>query len=218
VLRGALVLSIACAAFVFGVLETDDGLAAVFATALLGFVVAACVGPFTFARQAGERGLAPLRRGLTRGALLGGVAAILCGVQAALLDGPLAVAIAAGFVCGLYAFASGALSDMLRDGPARVAVAALGLTLLATLFFWDDFQLHDAADRKASAHLAFSLNAAAAASASLQFDWLHEKVLYTDNQTAESLVMVPLPGLGAFAGKLGILAAACVGLGYWRKA
>ena len=106
----------------------------------------------------------------------------------------------------------------MRDGAARVVVAALALTLLATLFFWDDFALFDAADRKESAHLAFHLNAAAAASMTLDFDWLHAKVLYKDNQTAESLVMVPLEGIGTFSVKLALIAAACVGLGLWRKA
>ena len=78
--------------------------------------------------------------------------------------------------------------------------------MLATLHFWDDLGLLTVGDRKASADTAFHLNAAAAVSVTLHFDWLHKKALYRDNQTAESMFGLKLNGIGPFSVRLLLLA------------
>ena len=141
-----------------------------------------------------------------------------CGATALLRDGPAGAAAACGLLGGLLAFAAGAVAWMLGGGPARVAVAAAALVSLATLFFWDDAFLRRAEDRRASATLAWRLNAATAASATVGYDWIHAPEVYRGSETAESLgVGVPLDGAGSFALRLAPWAAAAALAGLWRK-
>ena len=203
--------------FVLGALDGARGPGASFAGCLIGLVVAAVVGPFLFDREAGERGFAPARRAAQRSALLAASAALICGLAALLRDGPLGAALVCGLFCGWFAFSLAALADLAGGDLWRPAFALLGLALLATLFYWDDAFLLRADDRKASAALAFALNPAAAVSVTLDFDWIHAKALYTNNQTAESMVNVPRSGIGRYALLLAAVTVPCVGLGGWRR-
>lgn len=195
-------------AFVLLALAPPDGPAAPFAAASLVLVAAACAGPFCFG--------APAAAAWRCGAL-GACGALACGAAAAARGGPLGAALPCGLFAGLFAFALGAAADGLGGGPLRVAASAAGLALLTTLFWWDEAFLLGAADRKGSAALAFRLNPAAAASVTLGFDWLHAKALYTGNETAESMLGVPLPGIGAYALRLAAVAAAGALAGWWRR-
>jgi hypothetical protein len=203
-------------AFVLRVLDAD-GTEAAFAACLLGLVAAAAAGPFTFTLRPGDRRWTPAARGALICAGLGAAAALVCGAAAVLRGGPVVPAAGVGLFCGLYALACGAVAHLLGGGVMRVAVGGVGLALLATLFFWDELFLLGAEERKASAALAFSLNPAAAASVTLGFDWIHAPVVYTQNETAESLVGVELAGVGRFSLGLGGLAAAALVAGVWRR-
>jgi len=198
----------AAAAFLFGALEPYDATEAAFAAALLGLAAAACAGPFLFS-DGDSRGLRRIARAGLRALLLGAAVVLVAGV----FSGRWGAALGCGLFCALFAYALAALADLMRGRVAAVLVGAAGLTLLFTLHLWDDLFLFGAADRAKSAHLAFSLNPAAAASRSLGFDWVHAKALYADNQTAESTFGVPLPGLVAYSAKLALVAAAATGLG-----
>jgi hypothetical protein len=188
------VLAAGTLAFV-AALGPSDG--RVFAAALLMLVHAAACGPFVFS-SAPE---APRWSALREGALAG-LAFALSGALLCFGLGRTAAAAAAGALAGPYAFALGAVAYALGGGVARAVVAAFGLALLATLFYWDDLFLFHAIDRKGSAALAFGINPAAAASVTLGYDWIHSSILYRNNQTAESLVAVPLGGVGAMTLKL----------------
>lgn len=202
----AALAALACA-FAFGALEGPGNRA--FAAALLMLVGAATCGPFLFAAAPGAPRHAPLRQGALAGAAFAVAGAVAC---AAFGGAPLA-----GALAGPYAFALGAVAYLLGGGLARAAVAATGLAFLATLFHWEALFLLRAEDRKASAALAFALNPAAAASVTLGFDWIHCDVLYRNNQTAESLVGVPLGGAGAMALKLLLIGGGAGGMGLLRR-
>jgi len=219
-LRETLLLPVVLAAgtFVFVAVALDgvgeakgDG---AFATAFLMLVAAAACGPFTFASAPGAPPWSPLRQGA-----LAGLAFALCGALAcgAIRPQEFAAGAAAGALAGPFAFALGAVAYAAGGGIARAAVAAVGLALLATLFYWDGLFLFHAADRKASAALAFGISPAAAASVTAGFDWVHSEVLYRNNQTAESLVAVPLEGAGAMAAKLLGIGGGAGALGLLRK-
>jgi hypothetical protein len=200
--------------FLDGVLTPGTGNEAAFAAALLCLLFAAAGGPFCFERRSADGRWSLASRGAVRCAAIGVAAATVCGILSVRHDGPTGVALVAGLFCGLYAYTLGAVGDLLR---MPLLFAALGAVLLATLHIWDDLFLLQAADRKGSAALAFRINAAAAASVTLDFDWIHAKGLYTDNQTAESLVGVPLAGLGGFSLKLLGIAAAATLAGAWTR-
>jgi hypothetical protein len=198
-------------AFVRLVLDAH-GAGAPFAVALLSLAGAAAFGPFTFAAPPGAPRWSPLRQGA-----LAGLSFALSGALACAAAGASAASAAAGALAGPFALALGAAAYAAGGGLARAAAAALGLALLSTLFWWDQAFLFHAADRKASAALAFQLNPAAAASVTLGFDWIHSETLYRNNQTAESLVAVPLPGAGAMAEKLLAIGALAGALGLRRR-
>jgi hypothetical protein len=195
-------------AFVLLALEPRDGVAAAFAASFLSFVVAACAGPCCF----GTPGAAAWRCGA-----IGACGAVACGAVALARGGPVGAALLCGLFSGLFAFALGAAADALGGGVLRVAATAAGLALLSTLLWWDGAFLLDAADRKASAALAFRLNPAAGASVTLGFDWLHAKALYTGNETAESMLGVPLPGIGSHSLKLAAVGGLGALAGWWRR-
>jgi len=199
--------------FLHGALAPADTASAAFAACFLALVFAACTGPFLFGRRPGEARLAPAVRGGLRAVAYAAGAALLVAVAGATPS----LALACGLYAGLFAFTLAALADLMRAGPFALVVAAAALASLATFFYWDDAFLLAATDRKATAALAFQLNPAAPVSLALGFDWIHAKVLYTGNETAESLVQVPVPGLGAVAGRLAVIAAAATGLGAWRR-
>jgi hypothetical protein len=208
-LKEAVLLPFVLAALAFAFASTLREQGQAFGAAFLILVGAAATGPFTFAAAPGAPRHHPLRQGA--------IAALAFAVAGALL---LALAhgnAAAGALAGPFALALGALAYALGGGLARAAAAVLGLALLTTLFFWDAHFLFHAADRKASAALAFALNPAAAASVTLGFDWIHADVLYRGNQTVESLVGVPLGGAGAMAWKLLLIGGGAGGLGLLRK-
>jgi len=204
-------------AFVLALGRDLDGIGASFAAGLLCLTVAGACGPWLVPRERGERGARPALRALARSLAFAGAAAAACAFVAWRRDGPVAAAAAVGAFSGLYAFVAAVLADLLRGGLTRVGVAAVAVALLLTLAWWDDPFLLAAHDRKASAALAFRLSAAAAASVTLDFDWIHAKALYTGNQTAESLVGVARAGIGPFAAKLAGLAGLCVLLGMPRR-
>ena len=196
--------------FALAALDHARGPGAPFAVCLIGLVVGAVAGPFLF----DEKGARPAA---IRATFLGVAAAVACGLVAALRDGPILASIACGLFCGLWAFALAAVADLLGGDLWRPLVALLGLALVATLFYWDDAFLLRASSRASSAALAFAINPAAAVSATLDFDWVHAKALYTDNQTAESMVNVARSGIGTYS--LGLIAVAipAAGLGAWRR-
>jgi hypothetical protein len=206
-LREAVLLPVAVAAgaFAFALFAVDRaGPDRSFAAALLVLVGAAAAGPFTFAAPPGAPRWSPLRQGALAGLAFAGAGALACLSPAGALAGP-------------FAFALGALAYALGGGLARALAAALGLAMLLTLFHWDDLFLLRADDRRASAALAFALNPAAAASVTLGFDWIHSPELYRNNQTAESLALVPLPGAGAMAWKLLLAGGVAGAAGLWRR-
>ena len=137
--------------------------------------------------------------------------------MAALRDGPILASIVCGLFCGLWALALASVADLLGGDLWRPLVALLGLALVATLFYWDDAFLLRASSRTSSAALAFAINPAAAVSATLDFDWVHAKALYTDNQTAESMVNVARSGIGTYSLALIAVAIPAAGLGAWRR-
>jgi hypothetical protein len=196
--------------FALAALDHARGPGAPFAGCLIGLVAAAVAGPFLF----DERGVRPAA---VRALLLGVGAAALCGVLALLREGPFWAAATCGLFCGLFAFALATVADLLGGDLWRPLLALLGVALVATLFYWDDAFLLRASDRDTSAALAFAINPAAAVSATLDFDWVHAKALYTDNQTAESMVNVARRGIGTYS--LGLIAVAipAAGLGAWRR-
>jgi hypothetical protein len=200
--------------FLLGVLAPGTGREGAFAAALLCLLLAAAGGPFCFGRKQADGRWASTRRGALRCAAIGVAAAAVCGIVSLRQDGPTGFALLAGLFCGLYAYTLGTVGDLLR---VPLLFAALGMVLLATLHYWDGLFLLHAADRKGSAALAFHLNAAAAAAVTLDFDWIHAKGLYTNNQTAESLVGVPLSGLGSFSLKLVGIAAVATLAGAWTR-
>ncbi len=190
--------------FLYTACPDATGAGAAFGVALIALVVAGAVGPFLFEDGEGnarER----LFAGARRCAWLGMGAVVAGGTVSVLRDGPLVASVAVGAFAGLYALTAGLLGHALDAGWWRCLVAALAVTLLATLVFWDDPFLFGADDRKGSAALGFRLSAAAAASVTLGFDWIHAKALYTGNQTAESLVGVSLRGIGPYAVMLAAL-------------
>jgi len=214
---GAAVGAVGVALFVLLALPRAKGNAALFAAALLFLVLGACAGACSFEGREEESRLGPARRALVRCLLLGLGGLAGCGFIALARHLPLGGAAAAGLFSGLFAFACGACAHALGGGPARPVVALAGLALLATFFYWDDAFLLRAQDRKECAALAFDLNPAAAAAVSLDFDWIHAGVLYTGNETAESLVGVPLHGLGRYSVALALVCLAAVGGGLWRR-
>ncbi len=180
-----------------------------FASVCCFLMLAAAAGPFLYRR---DPRAAALRCGAL-GVFAGVVTAVLSVTTSA---GPIVVPFLAGAFCGLYAFAVGALGSLGGD-LCRLAAATLGFVLLATLHVWDDVALLDATDRKGSARLAFALNPAAAASVTLDYDWIHATELYRDNETAESLAGVPRAGLGLYALKVAAVALVAAALGWWRR-
>ncbi len=207
------------AAFVLWALPRAAGSDAAFAVAGLSLVAAACVGPFFWKRTDGDVAWTPALRAAQASALFGVACVVACTLVAWRRGGPFAASAWAGAFAGLYAYVLGAVGYALGGGPARAGIAVLGCFLLATLFFWDEAFLFDAgADgRAASAARAFDLNPAAAASVTLGFDWIHAKGLYTGSQTAESLVAVPLRGLGSYSAKLGLVGLLAGAAGLWRR-
>jgi hypothetical protein len=201
-------VALAALAFAFAALSLRP-YGQAFGAVFLMLVAAAACGPFTFAAAPGAPRTSPLRQGALAGAAFALAGAIAC----KLLGG----AAAAGALAGAFAFALGAVAYAAGGGLARAAAAALGLALLVTLFHWDRAFLFQATDRKTSAWLAFAMNPAAAASATLGFDWIHSGELYRNNQTCESLVGLPLPGAGAMAWKLLLIGGGAGALGLLRR-
>jgi len=192
----------AAIAFVLFALQPADGAAATFAAVYLALVAAACCGPFldTWGRPA-----------------FFAASVLLCVVVAVARDGSIGFAIVAGLFAGLLAATGSVLAAAIRVDLVRPVLAAIGLALLTTFFYWDEMFLFTASDRRASAAWAFALNPAAAASVSLGFDWMHAKALYTDNQTAESMFGVPLAGIGAYSIRLGAVLVPAALLAIWRE-
>jgi len=210
-------LPLAGAAFVLWALPDASGAGAAFAAAGLSLVAAACCGPFFW--RPGRRRWSAARDAALRSALFAAAAAVAVAAVAWRRGGPVAGSLAAGAFAGLYAYVLGAAAYAAGGGPARAGIAVLGYLLLCTLFFWDEAFLFDAGPegRRASAARAFDWNPAAAASVTLGFDWIHAKGLYTGNQTAESLVAVPLRGLGAYAWRLAVVGLVATAAGLWRR-
>jgi hypothetical protein len=215
--RGPLIALAACAAvvvFVSTALPRAEGPAARFAATLILLVVAAAVGACSFGAEAQAPRWMPAWQGARRCLWLAAAA----GLANLVLGGwAFGISIALALFCGLFAFACGAVAHALGGGVMRVFVAVAACALLATLFFWDDAFLYDAADRKRSVALAFDLNPAAAVSITAGFDWIHAKGLYENNQTAESLVGIELRGVGPYSLRLGAVALVAAVAGLWRK-
>lgn len=209
--RQAVILPLALAALSYAFVSTSirgpENRA--FAAALLMLVAAAACGPFVFDAAPGAPRHLPVRQGA--------LAAIAFTIGGAALTTVLGRGPWAGALAGPYAFALGAVAYAIGGGIGRAVVAAAGLALLATLFHWDTLFLLRAEDRKGSAALAYALNPAAAASTTLAFDWIHCEVLYRNNQTCESLVGVPLPGVGAMTWKLLLIGGGAGALGLLRR-
>ncbi|MGH7163493.1 MAG: hypothetical protein ACREID_08405, partial [Planctomycetota bacterium] len=164
-LAAAALLVAAPLAFLRFVLEPGPGRA--FAGMALALTVAAAAGPFLYERRDGDARWAPAARGALRSLMLGLLGALLTGGAAV------------SWICALYGFTAGAAGDALGAlfgrKPGRLLAGAFGLLLLGTLLYWDRAFLARAADPKTSAALAFRLNALAAASVSMGFDWIHAK-------------------------------------------
>ena len=175
--------------FLHGVLAPADGKSAAFAAVYLSLVAAACVGPFLDAKGVGAFGLGAL---------------VVCTVSGA-------------FAPGLYVAFFAATVAVVGRSIYRPAVCVAALALLTTFFYWDEAFLFDAANRRESAALAFSLNPAAAASFTIGFDWMHAKALYSQSQTAESMFGVPLSGLGTCAARTAAVFVPFAGLVWWRE-
>jgi hypothetical protein len=193
-------------AFVLLALPRAEGAAGAFAACAGSLALAAAFGPFLYE---------PRRRGLVQCAALGAMGGAVAATVALARGGPVATAAAAGLFCGLYAAALGTVAHLagllLGARLARALAACAGIALLGTLFYWDDLFLHRAASRKASAAAALAWNPAAAAATTLGYDWIHAKALYTGNETAESLLGVRRPRLGALALRLFAVGAAAAG-------
>ncbi len=196
--------------FALAALDHARGPGAPFAVCLIGLVVGAVAGPFLFDGKGA-------RPAAMRATLLGVAAAVTCGAVAALREGPILASLACGLFCGLWAFALAALADLLGGDLRRPFLALVGVALVATFFYWDEAFLLRASDRDSSAALAFALNPAAAASVTLDFDWIHAKALYTNNQTAESMVDVRRTGIGIYSLALVVVTLPAAGLGVWRR-
>jgi len=192
----------AAIAFVLLALRPENGTAALFAAAYLALAAGACCGPF----------LSP--RGTL--AFLGAAMLLCCSVAWARPASFLLALQVAGFAA-LFAATGAALAGAIRVDFVRPLIALAGLALLTTFFYWDNAFLLTAADRKASASLAFHLNPAAAVSVLLDFDWMHAKALYTNNQTAESIFGVPLSGAYSYAGKMAALCVPAAAIAFWRQ-
>lgn len=192
----------AASAFLLLILQPSDGAAASFAAVYLALAGAACCGPFLAFRSC--------------------VAFVVCAVAVCTgcslaRDGAFGPALLGGLFAGLLAMTATSLAGAIRVDLVRPLIAAGLLALLTTFFYWDEAFLFAADDRGASAGLAFALNPAAAASVTLEFDWMHAKALYTNNQTAESMFAVPMPGIGAYAWKLAVVLVPAAVLAYWRE-
>ena len=192
----------AATAFLLLILQPSDGAAASFAAAYLALAAAACCGPFF---------------GLRSCVAFAVCSVLVCGGVALARDSALGPALLAGLFAGLLAATASAAAAAAGVDLVRPLIAAGLLALLTTFFYWDDAFLLTAADRRASAALAFAINPAAAASVTLGFDWMHAKALYTNNQTAESMFGIPLPGMGVYAWKLAIVFVVSGALAYWRQ-
>lgn len=127
--------------------------------------------------------------------------------------GAVAVCMLPGLFVALFAATAHAMGRTLY----RPAVAAIALALIGTFFYWDQVFLFSAADRSVSAARAFAINPAAAAAATLDFDWMHAKALYGNSQTAESMFNVPTPGMAAYSGWLLALAIPFGAFAFWRE-
>jgi hypothetical protein len=192
----------AAVAFLLLALHPSDGAAALFAAVFLALAAGACCGPFLSLRQAAAFTVA---------------AVLSCVVVALARGGATTNAIGCGLFAGLFAGTAGATAGAIRIGIVRPLLCVAGLALLTTFFYWDEAFLFAAADRKASASLAFDLNPAAAASVTIGFDWMHAKALYTDNQTAESMFGVPVSGAGLYALKVLGLFIPATAIAVWRE-
>ncbi len=216
----AVVVAVQAACVAAGVLFLWWGLGAphetegTFAAACVGLFCAGLLGPFAYTRVHDDAFWSPPVRGALRCALLGLTVGTVCAVYATLTGGPAGAALGVGLFCGFYAWSAGALGDLLAFFvPPRLALsaaAALAIVLLGTLLYWDALFLHGAADRHASADTAFRLNAAAAVSVTLDYDWLHAPVLYRNNETAESMAGVQRSGVGGFMLHSGLVALGAV--------
>jgi hypothetical protein len=165
-----------------------------FAAAALSLLLSAILGPFLVTGAV---------TGLLRCGALAALAALLC--RSPLL----------GLFSGLYAFAAGAVADLFRAKAARLLAAAAAAALLGTLLYWDAL-----GSGKEHAALGFRLSALAAASVTIDFDWVHAKALYTNNFAAESLAGVERPGIGPFSLRCAAVAAVALALGRvapWRS-
>lgn len=202
--RGAAVAAASAAllAFLFLALEPTDGKEATFAAVFACLLASAAAGPFLTARAAAVFAAGP---------------PLVCGVVAVAHGGPVGAALLCGLFCAAYAGTLAAWAHALRGGVAAVALGVLGIALLFTLHVWDDCFLPRTTSQTGSAAVAFGLNPAAAASVALDFDWVHAKALYTNNQTAEAMFGVPRQGLGGYALRLGGLAVAAIGLAHLRR-
>lgn len=201
-------------AFVGTVCSGAAGNGASFAAALVALACAGATGPFLFPTNGPWR--AAWLRGCARAGIVALAAVVALGTIAVWREGPFAASLAVGAFAGLYAWTGGALGHALGAGWWRCAVAVLAVLALTTLFFWDDWFLREAADRKSSAAFAFGVNPAAAAAVTLEFDWIHAKALYTNNETAESLVGIPLSGVASYAWKLAVLGVFGLGAAFAR--
>jgi len=182
-------------------LRPENGTAALFAAAYLALAAGACCGPFMSLRGT----LAFLSASM-----------LLCCSVAWARQGSFPLALQVAGFAALFAATGAALAGAIRVDFVRPLIALAGLALLTTFFYWDDAFLLTAADRKASASLAFHLNPAAAVSVLLDFDWMHAKALYANNQTAESIFGVPLSGAWSYAGKMAALLVSAGALAFWR--
>ena len=192
----------AAIAFVLFALQPSDSAAAGFAAVYLALVAAACCGPFL------DRWGRPA---------FFAAAVLLCVVVAVARGGSVTFAVVGGLFAGLLAATGSALAAAIRIDLVRPVIAAIGLALLTTFFYWDEMFLFTTSDRRASAAWAFALNPAAAASVSAGFDWMHAKALYTDNQTAESMFGVPMAGIGVYSIRLGAVLRPAAFLAIWRE-
>ena len=192
----------AAIAFVLLALRPENGTAALFAAAYLALAAGACCGPFLSLRGT----LSFLSASM-----------LLCCSVAFARQGPILLALQVTGFAALFAATGAALAGAFRVDFVRPLIALAGLALLTTFFYWDDAFLLTAADRKASASLAFHLNPAAAVSVLLDFDWMHAKALYSNNQTAESIFGVPLSGAWTYAAKMAALCVPAAGVSFWRQ-
>ncbi|MEM8886127.1 MAG: hypothetical protein AAGD14_18830 [Planctomycetota bacterium] len=185
----ALLGAAAALLFLFFAIQPTAADARAFAAVFLCLLAAACVGPFL------DRGGAIA---FTGAAL---IVALAGGAGFAALYPALFAATLACMGCVLY----------------RPAVALTALVCLTTYFWWDPVVLFRSTDPRATVLWAHVINPASSAAITLDFDWVHAKALYTNNQTPEMMVGVPLYGLGRCALYTAALALPFAAIAFWKE-